>query len=200
MLNEKLSVFFFLLLACIYMPLSTNAQNQNLRSSIADLTQDFKLIDRQIKSLALEVEILRNKDEGLPDQSNYSDLKAEIDQLKIEMQNIRQLISDQESKIKETVSENISKEIEAYFVELKSSLKSVDMEIVPKEENENLKEFSDVYPKTGISYEVQSGDTLSQIALKYGSRVSYIQNANLIANPSKDLQVGDIIFIPLEED
>ena len=116
------------------------------------------------------------------------------------MQNIRQLISDQESKIKETVSENISKEIEAYFVELKSSLKSVDMEIVPKEENENLKEFSDVYPKTGISYEVQSGDTLSQIALKYGSRVSYIQNANLIANPSKDLQVGDIIFIPLEED
>ena len=60
--------------------------------------------------------------------------------------------------------------------------------------------FSDDYPKTGLSYQVQAGDTLSQIAAKFGSRVQYIQNANLIKDPSRDLRIGDTIFIPITED
>ena len=60
--------------------------------------------------------------------------------------------------------------------------------------------FSDNYPKSGVSYEVQSGDTLSQIAVQFGSRVEYIQNANQINDPARDLRVGDIIFIPLTEE
>ncbi len=60
--------------------------------------------------------------------------------------------------------------------------------------------FSDNYPKSGLSYEVQSGDTLSQIAVQFGSSVEYIQNANQINDPARDLLVGDIIFIPLTEE
>ena len=60
--------------------------------------------------------------------------------------------------------------------------------------------FSDNYPKSGVSYEVQSGDTLSQIAVQFGSSVEYIQNANQINDPARDLLVGDIIFIPLTEE
>ena len=60
-------------------------------------------------------------------------------------------------------------------------------------------EFSDDYPKTGLSYEVQPGDTLSQIALKFGSTVRFIQDANQIKDPARDLRIGDTIFIPLKE-
>jgi LysM repeat protein len=57
--------------------------------------------------------------------------------------------------------------------------------------------FSEDYPKTGVTYTVRSGDTLSAIARAHGSTVKHIQNANKIVNPSRDLQVGQTIFIPV---
>ena len=69
------------------------------------------------------------------------------------------------------------------------------------ETNRDVKEvFSDNYPKSGVSYKVHLGDTLSQIAVQFGSKVEYIQNANQINDPARDLRVGDIIFIPLTEE
>ena len=58
--------------------------------------------------------------------------------------------------------------------------------------------FSNNYPKEGISYTVQAGDTLSGIAQKNGARMDDIKNANKIADPSK-LQVGQTIFVPLRK-
>ena len=59
--------------------------------------------------------------------------------------------------------------------------------------------FSDDYPKTGVSYTVQPGDTLSAIARIHGSSIKHIQNANKIVIPSRDLQVGQTIFIPISQ-
>jgi LysM repeat protein len=59
--------------------------------------------------------------------------------------------------------------------------------------------FSSDYPKTGITYTVRSGDTLSAIARKHGSTIKHIQNANKIVNPSRDLKVGETIFIPISQ-
>ena len=60
--------------------------------------------------------------------------------------------------------------------------------------------FPHNYPSSGVSYEVQPGDTLSHIAVKFGSSVESIQNANKINDPARDVRVGDIIFIPLTEE
>ena len=56
--------------------------------------------------------------------------------------------------------------------------------------------FSDNYPKTGITYTVQSGDSISKIARKHNSKIKWIQDANKIADPSRGLRVGDEIFVP----
>lgn len=56
-------------------------------------------------------------------------------------------------------------------------------------------DFKDDFPKQGVNYTVQAGDTLSGIAQKLGARLSDIVNANKIADPTK-LRVGDTLFIP----
>ena len=55
--------------------------------------------------------------------------------------------------------------------------------------------FADNYPKEGVSYTVQKGDTLAVIAKKTGAKSQDIINANKIADPSRIL-VGQTLFIP----
>ena len=55
--------------------------------------------------------------------------------------------------------------------------------------------FSDDFPKEGVKYTVQKGETLAQIAKKTGSKVQDIINANKISDPSRIL-AGQTLFIP----
>ena len=55
--------------------------------------------------------------------------------------------------------------------------------------------FSESYPKEGVAYTVQKGDTLPAIAKKTGAKVQDIINANKIADPSR-IVAGQTLFIP----
>jgi LysM repeat protein len=55
--------------------------------------------------------------------------------------------------------------------------------------------FTEDYPKEGVSYTVQRGDTLSSIAHKTNAKTQDIINANKITDPTR-LQVGQTLFIP----
>ena len=55
--------------------------------------------------------------------------------------------------------------------------------------------FSEEFPKQGVTYAVQKGDTLALIAKKTGAKVQDIINANKIADPARIL-VGQSLFIP----
>ena len=55
--------------------------------------------------------------------------------------------------------------------------------------------FSEEFPKEGVSYTVQKGETLATIAKKTGAKVQDIINANKLTDPSK-IQVGQVLFVP----
>jgi LysM repeat protein len=55
--------------------------------------------------------------------------------------------------------------------------------------------FSADFPKEGVNYTVQPGDTLALIAKKTHSRISDIVNANKLSDPSR-IQAGQELFIP----
>jgi LysM repeat protein len=55
--------------------------------------------------------------------------------------------------------------------------------------------FSTDFPKEGINYTVQKGDTLALIAKKAGAKLSDIVNANRLADPSR-IRLGQTLFIP----
>jgi LysM repeat protein len=55
--------------------------------------------------------------------------------------------------------------------------------------------FSEEFPKEGINYTVQAGDTLSGIAKKTGAKLADVRNANKIADDTR-IRVGQTLFIP----
>jgi len=55
--------------------------------------------------------------------------------------------------------------------------------------------FSTDFPKEGINYTVQKGDTLALIAKKTGAKLSDLINANKLADPSR-IRVGQTLFVP----
>ncbi|MBA4136354.1 MAG: peptidoglycan-binding protein [Opitutus sp.] len=56
-------------------------------------------------------------------------------------------------------------------------------------------EFKEDFPKQGVNYTVQAGDTLSGIAQKHNARLADITNANKISDPTR-IRVGQTLFIP----
>lgn len=55
--------------------------------------------------------------------------------------------------------------------------------------------FAEDYPKEGVSYTVQKGDSLAVIARKTGAKQQDIINANKLSDPSR-INVGQTLFIP----
>jgi LysM repeat protein len=55
--------------------------------------------------------------------------------------------------------------------------------------------FGQNFPKEGIPYTVQKGDSIGSIARKTGAKAKDIIDANKIADPSK-IMAGQALFIP----
>ncbi|HET7536431.1 MAG TPA: LysM domain-containing protein, partial [Candidatus Didemnitutus sp.] len=58
-----------------------------------------------------------------------------------------------------------------------------------------VQNFSDDFPKEGVDYTVQAGDSIDLIAKKTNSKAKDIINANKLSDPSK-IQAGQKLFIP----
>ena len=190
-----------LLLCFIFSSVCVNgnlsAQNQEARALVADLSQDIALMDRQIRGLKLDIEILKDNQLETLNKSSVRSLELKLNQMSNDLNALKDAVSAQEKRIKQAVLDEVAKQMNAYVSQINTQIGFTENQA----SNGDVKKvFSDTYPKSGVSYEVQSGDTLSQIAVQFGSKVQYIQDANQINDPARDLRVGDIIFIPLTED
>ena len=174
-----------------------SAQNQEARALVADLSQDIALMDRQVRGLKLDIEILKENQAETNKESSIRALEIKLNQMSNDLNALKTAISAQEKRIKQAVLDEVAKQMNVYVSNINSQL---GLKNNSEKKSEVKEVFTDNYPKSGVSYEVQSGDTLSQIAVQFGSKVEYIQNANQINDPARDLRVGDIIFIPLTED
>ena len=173
------------------------AQNQEARALVADLSQDIALMDREIRGLKLDIEILKENQTESKNRPSIRTLEMKLNQISNDLNALKIAVSAQEKRIKQAVLDEVAKQMDAYVSNINNQLGFTDNATKKRDVKEV---FSDNYPKSGMSYEVEPGDTLSQIAVRFGSKVEYIQNANQINDPARDLRVGDIIFIPLTED
>ena len=191
-----LSLLLFFIFSSAFVSGNLSAQNQESRALVADLSQDIALMDRQIRGLKLDIEILKENQAETKNQSSIRAFGIKLNQMSNDINALKIAISSLEKRIKQAVLNDVTKQMNVYVSNINSQL---GLKNNLKKEPKVKEVFADNYPKTGVSYEVQSGDTLSQIAVQFGSKVEYIQNANQINDPARDLRVGDIIFIPLTE-
>ena len=192
-----LSLLLCFIVSSAFVSGNLSAQNQEARALVADLSQDIALMDRQVRGLKLDIEILKENQAETNKQSSIRALEIKLNQISNDLNALKTAISAQEKRIKQAVLDEVAKQMNVYVSNINSQL---GLKNNSEKKSEVKEVFTDNYPKSGVSYEVQSGDTLSQIAVQFGSKVEYIQNANQINDPARDLRVGDIIFIPLTED
>lgn len=191
----------FCLASLILLASPAFAQSDNLRVTVANLVQDVKLLDQKVNTTRLEMAELRRENARLRSQvaaaSSNRDTQSQITNLSSAIETLRLEYRAADEAQKQQIIAEVSRQINALAKETQGAINSVATAVVSEPKVETQVHFSSDYPKTGITYTVRSGDTLSAIARKHGSTIKHIQNANKIVNPSRDLKVGETIFIPI---
>jgi nucleoid-associated protein YgaU len=184
---------------------SVSASGQS--ASVAGLAEDVKRIERQVGQLRLAVEQLQAENRALRGsleelRRNQNEVNAAINRLLAEgpsSPRLREQWEAADEELKQALVEEVGRQMKTLAERVDATLANQGRPSPPRTGGggEPVR-FEDDFPRTGIEYTVQGGDTLSGLAQKFGSSVRDIQNANRIADPAR-LQVGRVIFIPQAE-
>ena len=187
-----ISAFIWGLVACCL--------GQNERIILANLKQDLELINREVTGLRSEVELLRRENAQLRvalDQVARSSKPNEQNGLLLELQNrlqVLELSQKQSTRAQGHMQEEVNQKFQQIIEQMNSGFEKVSSQ--KKSSNSSqTPAFSSNYPKNGFVHKVEKGETVSSIAQKYQSKVSWIIDANQIVDPTK-VFVGRELFVP----
>ena len=179
------------------------AAQDSLRVTVANLSQDVNLLEQSLKTIQLEIEELRRENTSIRAQvaatSSKSDNSAQISSLSVAIDTLRHEYGSADAIQKQQIIAELNRQISILAKETQSAINSIAKATYNQPQVATPVYFSEDFPKTGKTYVVRSGDTLSRIARDHGSTIKHIQNANKIVDPSKDLQIGETIFIPISQ-
>lgn len=181
-----------LLLLLLALTPALHAQTSaNLGSQVAGLREDVRLLVQRVGELNLRVEQLERENTSLINATRGLDSTyATVSQLNEAVAELNQAIRSGDS----TGQAKAAKAIQELAAQTNAAMNAMAKDISTRP-TVSSPTFDDNFSKTGISYTVQKGDTLSSIAARFKSRVKDIQNANRITDPTK-IQVGQTLFIP----
>ncbi|MFH1498947.1 MAG: LysM peptidoglycan-binding domain-containing protein [Verrucomicrobiota bacterium] len=171
-------------------PLAAQSSNVDL----ANLRQDVALLVQRMGDLAIRVETLERENAALRKQTAAAGASAAtIAQLNDAVADLNKTIRAATAESQRETLQKVAVQMEALARQTNAAVQSVANSrsaaaVTPPS-------FNDNYPKEGITYTIERGDTLSSIAQKLGANLRDIINANKITDPTK-IQVGQTLFIP----
>ena len=184
----------------LFLFLSVIGFGQNERIMMANLKQDLELINREVTGLRSEVELLRRENAQLRvalEQVSRTSHSNQETGLVLKLQNRMQVLElavKQSERARESMQDGVNQKFKQMIEQMNLGFEQVT--------NQNKQKsvppppsFSTDYPKNGFVHKVEKGETVSSIAQKYQSKVSWIIDANQIADPTK-VFVGRELFVP----
>lgn len=176
-----------LVLSCV-----ASAQVGDARAELASMRQDVMLLTQRVGELTLAVEQLMRDNNSLQQQASRS--YATVDQLNKAIADVNRTLQAELGDQKREILAQVAGQMEKLGRQTNSALDALARNQATRPVVQT--NFSDSFPKEGVNYTVQAGDTLGEIARRHGARLQDIVNANKIADPTR-IRVGQALFIPL---
>ena len=176
-------------------PLGLSAQSAPPSAvELANLREDVRMLVQRVGELSIRVEQLEKENGELARAAAGNQQNAAT------LSQLNTAIADLSRDIKTASAQTKSEVLAVVATQMESLAKQTNVALDAMSRNRAAAaaapaSFSDNFPKEGVSYTVQPGDTLSKIAQKTGAKLADIVNANKIADPTK-VQVGQVLFIP----
>jgi LysM repeat protein len=183
------------LMALIALTIATHGGAQTNQSSlgaqVAGMREDVRILVQRVGSLNLRVEQLERENAALLRSTDGMERTyATVAQLNEAVAELNQAISSGDSTTQAKAANAIQQLAKATNESVASVAKGVSQARAI-----TTPAFNDDFEKTGVTYTMQSGDTISRVAARFNSSVKDIMNANQIADATK-VQVGQTLFIP----
>ena len=165
---------------------------------LANLKQDIELVNREVTGLRSEVEMLRRENAQLRisvEQASREKNNKREDRVVLELQNRLQALElafNQSERARGSTQEELNQKFQQIIEQMNHGFDQVSKSTNPSSQTQT---FSSDYPKNGFVHVVEKGETVSSIAQKYKSKVSWIIDANQISDPTK-VFVGRELFVP----
>lgn len=170
--------------------LSANAQVE-----LANLREDVRGLNQRLGELSLRMEQVERENEDLRRKQGAADKgHATIAQLNDAVADLNRVIKSAVASSKNETLQQVATQMERLGKQTNAALDSLAKAQATRPAVNTS--FSEDFPKEGVSYTVQKGDTLAVIARKTGAKQQDIINANKITDPSR-IMLGQTLFIPV---
>ena len=167
------------------------AQIDNSRAELASLRQDLLLLNQRVGELTMAVEQLTSDNRAL--QAKASQSYITLEQLNRAIADTHRAMQGGLAEQKKEVLAQVAGQLEKLGRQTNAALDALAKNQATRPPVQTS--FNEDFPKEGVNYTVQAGDTLGEIARKHNAKVRDITNANKIADPTRIL-VGQTLFIP----
>jgi LysM repeat protein len=192
-----------LTLLCAALAAPFSAARLSAQTEVADLREDVRGLSQRVGELSLRVEQLEHENaelrasvaaRGAADSVTPAQFNGAVADLNA---SIKSAVEASRTEILAKVAaqmENLAKQTNAALDSIAKAGPAVQAR-APTQAEAARPAFGGSFPKEGVNYTVQKGDSVGIIAKRTGSKVQDIIDANKLADPSK-IQAGQVLFIP----
>jgi len=182
-----------LLPRCLVLLLAGTLHAQNLPVEVANLREDVRGLSQRLGELALRVEQVERENAELRGQLSAAG------RAQVTLAQLRESLAESAREARAAVAASKAETLQQVATQMEKLAKQTNAALESLGRTNGARApaagFTEDFPREGVSYTVQKGDTLAVIARKTGARAQDIINANKLADPSR-IQAGQVLFIP----
>ena len=168
---------------------------QTPQVELANLREDLRGLSQRVGELTLRVEQLERDNAALQRKSDAgAQACVTVVQLNEALTTVNLALKNAVASAKAETLQQVAAQMEKLAQQTNAAIDSLAKGMAARPAVATT--FGDDYPKEGIRYTVQKGETLAQIAKKNGAKMQDIINANKIVDPTR-IQAGQTLFIPI---